>query len=415
MRSRGELQAKPIATGAVGVRLLQRQRSCGGEGQACSECSKKKKVLQRSAADAQRPDAVPEIVHRTLRSPGAELDTSTRSFMESRFGHSFANVRVHSDATAAESARAVHANAYTVGSNVVFASGRYAPGTAVGKRLLAHELTHVVQQSGNQSEGTHIAMDSGGGSPQEKEAESAAQAIGSGASGLHTQPTRSHPQVSVQRQPTGKPDAPQSDEEKKDPAAPTPPTRPPQLTLDPAIQAQMFALQAQTLLDPANVRQSFLRLNPDSLIGAPAPPAWATLPGLPNPGDLVPRGAGPATPRPANAGDLLGGIMKIPAVDQALTTLQTDATAKVKSDWRSLSTGEKVATISGAVAIGGGALAGVLSNPEGRQFTLDVLQNRSLHTGVPGLKFQFNLTGPDQRVKFDLNLGQFLPRQWGFH
>jgi hypothetical protein len=68
--------------------------------------------------------------------------------METRFGHDFSQVRVHTDARAAESARAVNANAYTVGSNVVFGEGRYAPRSVAGRRLVAHELAHVVQQRG---------------------------------------------------------------------------------------------------------------------------------------------------------------------------------------------------------------------------------------------------------------------------
>jgi hypothetical protein len=67
--------------------------------------------------------------------------------MESRFGHDFSSVRVHTDAKAAESAHAVDARAYTLGQNIVFGTGQYAPGTPTGQRLLAHELTHVVQQS----------------------------------------------------------------------------------------------------------------------------------------------------------------------------------------------------------------------------------------------------------------------------
>ena len=68
--------------------------------------------------------------------------------MEQRFGHDFSRVRVHSGAAAEQSARDVNANAYTVGHNIVFGAGRFAPGTHEGRRLIAHELTHVVQQSG---------------------------------------------------------------------------------------------------------------------------------------------------------------------------------------------------------------------------------------------------------------------------
>ena len=81
-----------------------------------------------------------------LRSPGQQLDTQTRAFMEPRFGHDFGRVRVHTDAKSAESARAVNALAYTVGSDVVFGEGQFAPQTTEGQRLVAHELTHVAQQ-----------------------------------------------------------------------------------------------------------------------------------------------------------------------------------------------------------------------------------------------------------------------------
>ena len=69
-----------------------------------------------------------------------------RSYFEMRFGHDFSRVRVHSDNEAAESAQAVQARAYTLGSDIVFGKGEYAPTTSSGKRLLAHEMTHVVQQ-----------------------------------------------------------------------------------------------------------------------------------------------------------------------------------------------------------------------------------------------------------------------------
>jgi len=88
----------------------------------------------------------PPAVHEVLRSPGQPLDASTRNFMEPHFGQSFSHVRVHTDAKAAESARAVGALAYTVGSDIVFGSGKYSPSTASGARLLAHELVHTIQQ-----------------------------------------------------------------------------------------------------------------------------------------------------------------------------------------------------------------------------------------------------------------------------
>jgi hypothetical protein len=93
-------------------------------------------------------ESVPGIVHEALRSSGQPLDTSTRAFFEPRFGYDFSGVRLHVGAGAAESAQALNALAYTVGSHIVFGAEQHQP-TTHGKHLLAHELTHVVQnQSG---------------------------------------------------------------------------------------------------------------------------------------------------------------------------------------------------------------------------------------------------------------------------
>jgi hypothetical protein len=91
---------------------------------------------------------VPPIVDEVLNSSGRALEANTRAFIGARFAHDFSAVRVHTDAKAAASARAVHANAYTVGNDIVFGAGRYTPHTSEGRRLIAHELTHVVQQDG---------------------------------------------------------------------------------------------------------------------------------------------------------------------------------------------------------------------------------------------------------------------------
>lgn len=88
----------------------------------------------------------PPIVHDALAGPSQPLAVATRAFMEPRFGHDFGGVRVHSDAAAAESARAVGAKAYTVGQDIVFGANQFQPNTDAGRRLLAHELTHVMQQ-----------------------------------------------------------------------------------------------------------------------------------------------------------------------------------------------------------------------------------------------------------------------------
>src|SRR5262245_24796054 len=96
---------------------------------------------------AEDPAVAPPIVDAVLGAAGRPLDAASRVYMESRFGHDFGSVRLHTDALAARSARAVGANAYTVGNHVVMGAG-FAPGTAPGLRMLAHELTHVVQQGG---------------------------------------------------------------------------------------------------------------------------------------------------------------------------------------------------------------------------------------------------------------------------
>ncbi len=104
--------------------------------------------MQSVAATGSGQLAAPAVVNQALVSPSHSLDAATRSFMEPQFGRDFSGVRVHSGAVADRSARALGASAYTVGSEIVFAEGQFAPRTPSGQRLLAHELTHVVQQSG---------------------------------------------------------------------------------------------------------------------------------------------------------------------------------------------------------------------------------------------------------------------------
>lgn len=106
------------------------------------------------AADAPRESGqnyAPSAVDEVLRSPGKPLDRPSKLFMESRFGHDFSGVRVHTDDRAAESAREVDAAAYTVGRHIVFGAGRYRPGEFDGRKLLAHELAHVLQQGADAS------------------------------------------------------------------------------------------------------------------------------------------------------------------------------------------------------------------------------------------------------------------------
>ena len=112
--------------------------ACGGTNGNCSQCSRP------AGGD---PTAEPAIVEQVLASPGRPLEPAIRAWLEPRFGRDLGGVRIHTDRAAAASARALRAEAYTVGQHIAFESGRYAPGTDAGRRLLAHELTHTIQQA----------------------------------------------------------------------------------------------------------------------------------------------------------------------------------------------------------------------------------------------------------------------------
>ncbi len=134
-----------------GAPILHRDCACGG---TCASCRRKKR-LQREAAGAAAlgpasaaptTGLAPPEVHRELVRSGEPLPEPVRTSMEARFRHDLSHVRIHADRRAGDSAAAVAANAYTVGRHIVFAAGHYAPHSAEGRQLLAHELTHVLQQ-----------------------------------------------------------------------------------------------------------------------------------------------------------------------------------------------------------------------------------------------------------------------------
>ena len=133
---RYEVEADRVAEQVMGMTEPRLQRRALGS----------TPTVQRQS-EAVVADQVPLPVQQALNSRGQPLDAATRAFMEPRFGHDFARVRVYADDRAAESARALNASAYTVAPNIVFGAGQYAPQTDTGRRLLAHELTHVVQQA----------------------------------------------------------------------------------------------------------------------------------------------------------------------------------------------------------------------------------------------------------------------------
>ena len=181
--------AKPVRTTTAGL-LLQRKCACGASsasvGEKCENCQStnlQRKLSIGSSNDVFELEAdriadqvlddgrhshvgatplriqrlrgqprhelssAPASVERVLASSGRCLDPALRNDMEQRFGYDFSSVRVHSDAAAERSARSVDASAYTVGHRIVFGAGCFAPATRDGRRLIAHELTHVVQQS----------------------------------------------------------------------------------------------------------------------------------------------------------------------------------------------------------------------------------------------------------------------------
>ncbi|GGO94435.1 eCIS core domain-containing protein [Wenjunlia tyrosinilytica] len=131
------------------AQVIRRCATGDGKDDGSCACQGTSPHVQRQAAGGDAaPAGVPSSVHETLSAPGRPLDPATRATFEPRFGHDFGHVRVHTGAQAAASAKAVAARAYTSGSHIVFASGAYAPASADGRRLLAHELAHVVQQRG---------------------------------------------------------------------------------------------------------------------------------------------------------------------------------------------------------------------------------------------------------------------------
>jgi outer membrane protein OmpA-like peptidoglycan-associated protein len=133
-------------------------------------------MLQRKSAGPAASGQAPSAVHRVLSSPGKPLDAASRGFFESRFGYDFSRVRVHADSQAAESARAVNAEAYTVGRHLVFDEGKYQTQSPRGRELLAHELTHTIQQRHATFPAGPLAIASQT-DPGEREAERAASSL----------------------------------------------------------------------------------------------------------------------------------------------------------------------------------------------------------------------------------------------
>ncbi|MFA5083026.1 MAG: DUF4157 domain-containing protein, partial [Hydrogenophilaceae bacterium] len=128
------------------------QRKCATCQQEEDEEERKKatggETLRRKEATGAAGGAAPAGVGQVLGQPGRPLEPSVRRDMEQRFGHDFSQVRLHRGSAAERSAEAVNARAYTVGQDIVFGAGEYAPTSGEGRKLLAHELAHTVQQAG---------------------------------------------------------------------------------------------------------------------------------------------------------------------------------------------------------------------------------------------------------------------------
>lgn len=161
--------------------VLQRKcSSCGSTASAspCKTCSEENHddsaalpLQRRSSNTATAPTSAPASVQRTLAEPGQSLQPVLRQQMEQRFGQDFSQVRVHADGGAAASAAEVSAQAYTVGRHVVFGQGRFQPHSREGRGLLAHELTHVVQQRSATPGLLRYAPRQNNDAPAEREAE----------------------------------------------------------------------------------------------------------------------------------------------------------------------------------------------------------------------------------------------------
>src|SRR5688572_16546466 len=119
----------------------------------CAHCEDEEKSMQRKetgGAKTKAGDGLENYID-NLQTGGQTMPEEVRNFYEPRFGYDFSTVKLHTDSVAAKSAQSDHALAYTSGNNIVFNNGQFSPGTDSGKKLLAHELTHVVQQGNSKN------------------------------------------------------------------------------------------------------------------------------------------------------------------------------------------------------------------------------------------------------------------------
>lgn len=123
--------------------------ACAEEEEEFTETPVMRKEAFASAAPTPPPADTPPSMKNVINSGGRPLDRETRNFFEPRFGADLNHVRVHTDTYAAQTARSITAKAYAIGSNIVFGSGEYRPESEAGRHLIAHELAHIIQQTGH--------------------------------------------------------------------------------------------------------------------------------------------------------------------------------------------------------------------------------------------------------------------------
>lgn len=387
--------------------------------------------------------------------PGRPLDPEARALLEPRFGRDLGAVRVHDGPEAAEAARAAEARAFTVGKDVVFSPGQYAPGTPGGQRLLAHELAHVVQQSaaGSPPVVQRSPYDVNRPAPQPPAATVPPEILEI----RPEEPLEGNPKIemiagqakaSLRLSPDGtiKVDAFWN------------------LSSNPAVQGRgvRFAeakeraeaakaalvklgvpakiivtgtLSSELLSDPAGSPGGLVRIShyptgrPSSILPPVPPPRISPglQPSLAPP--LAPRKppATPASPLPSTppkapgeeepvregeAGDVVKAFLAIPFIKKALEKAQQDAQAKAEKVWKKLPPGGKAALITGLVSIAAGATAGLASQPEAAKELLKKMNGVDIPLPIPKVpgEFKFQVVFEDEPKKFDPH-AQFPPKK----
>jgi hypothetical protein len=379
--------------------------------------------------------------------PGRPLDPEARALLEPRFGRDLGAVRVHDGPEAAEAARAAEARAFTVGKDVVFSPGQYAPGTSDGQRLLAHELAHVVQQSAAGSspmvqrspydvnvpapqppaatvppEIVEIRPEEAADSGNPKIAMIAGQAKASlklSAAGVIQVDAfwdlSSNPAV----QGAGvRPDEAKKRAEQTKAAL-----------VELGVPAKVIVtgtLSSELLSDAKGSTGGLVRIShyptgrPSALL-PPVPPPRIS-PGLqpslipplvPRASPAKPGSPPPSTPpkfpgeeektREGKAGDVVKAFLAIPFIQKAVEKAQRDAQAKAEQVWKKLPPDGKVGLITGLVSIAAGATAGLATQPDAAKELLKKMNGVDIPLPIPKVpgEFKFQVIFEDEPAKFD--------------